>query len=350
MLIDDRARRKRLVFISALGLSLQERVEGLWIAQPCWLLSVGMGVAATAAAKLLRAPFEPFLQGTAPLMPFLPLTLLAAYTSGARAGFVSLALSFVMILMDLERRPLLRSPIEATAAMVAFGVIGVSGLLLATSARSSRIRLAANEQEKAGGEARYRLLSQEFQHRISNLVTVASSLAAMSARAGGSAQDMLARLQPRLAAYGRAQALVQRDGHELVSLAELVNAALQPFVQSAEPRIVIGPSDPVLLKAAPATALALALHELATNAAKYGALKTDGDVQISWCLEAASTVRLNWIEAGGPPVERPLRQGFGSSLIEDAFSRISGSSASLVYRREGVHCEFRIPCEPLPSC
>ena len=345
MSIGGGAGKQRLGFVGAFGAGLQERVRNSWLERPSWLLSIGIGVGATALAKLLRAPFEPFLQGTAPLMPFLPVTLLTGYASGGRAGFVSLALGFMIVLIGFRSRPLLRSDVEATAALIGFVVIGAIGLILAVKARSSRISVAASEREKAAGEARYKLLSQEFQHRLSNLVTVASSLAAMSARRGGSAEDMLARLQPRLAAYARAQDLARHDRLTAVSLSELVETALRPFLQADEANVVIEPGEPVILPAATVTPLTLALHELATNALKHGALKTDGVVRVSWRHEISSRVLVTWDESGGPLVEKPTRTGFGSALIEDAFQRVAGGSASVFYRQEGVRCEFRLPCD-----
>jgi two-component sensor histidine kinase len=86
------------------------------------------------------------------------------------------------------------------------------------------------------------------------------------------------------------------------------------------------------------------LHELATNAAKYGALSGPvGRVTVSWTLEPHDTVKLNWRESGGPPVGKPDRVGFGSTLIEKGFTVQMGGSATLRYERDGLTCALEFP-------
>jgi CheY-like chemotaxis protein len=107
----------------------------------------------------------------------------------------------------------------------------------------------------------------------------------------------------------------------------------------------------VMLTPKSALSLSLAIHELATNAAKFGAFSTPGgNVDVSWRLIETGGVSLSWRETGGPPVHPPTRKGFGSTLIERALAMETGGKANLEYNREGVVCEVLLPPSSVLSC
>jgi two-component sensor histidine kinase len=120
-----------------------------------------------------------------------------------------------------------------------------------------------------------------------------------------------------------------------------VTSALAPH-RSADRRINISGPD-VELQPKPALALALAVHELATNAVKYGALSTKGKVSVHWSNDAESGFRFSWTESGGPTVVEPTRKGFGSRLIERILAADFGGDARTYYRPDGVVCELIAP-------
>jgi two-component sensor histidine kinase len=163
---------------------------------------------------------------------------------------------------------------------------------------------------------RYELLARELQHRTKNLLSVILSIASASLREGGGGGDALL---DRLHSLAKAQDLIFEEGGGGAQLEHVVRSILHSFGS----RISIeGPS--VYLKAGVAQGFALIVHELATNAVKYGALSAQsGNVSIRWSLDAGvkdTTIDFTWEERGGPPAAPPEHRGFGSILLEKAVS------------------------------
>jgi light-regulated signal transduction histidine kinase (bacteriophytochrome) len=126
-------------------------------------------------------------------------------------------------------------------------------------------------------------------------------------------------------------------------MTDIVCAAMRPNDDAQRSRTSV---DVGSIQVSPRTALALAmaLHELATNAAKYGALTTaDGRVSIQWAADGAEHIRLDWQESNGPPVHPPVRRGFGSRLLQSGLAVELGTSAELEYAPAGLNCEIRAP-------
>jgi len=154
-------------------------------------------------------------------------------------------------------------------------------------------------------------------------------------------QEARNRFTDRLLALSAAHNVLTRENWEGAELSELVANAARPYHDAARHRITIeGPT----LRVAPNVALAvsMALHELATNAVKYGALSTsDGRVSITWA--EGDPAQLVWCETGGPPVSAPGRGGFGSRLLRQGMATELGAPAEVDYRPEGVLCRLRVP-------
>lgn len=188
-----------------------------------------------------------------------------------------------------------------------------------------------------------RLVTHEISHRLKNLMTVVNSVVSMTARASGSVETCEELLHERLGAIGRTVDLMLRDDWSGVDLGDLLKAELDPYRNHSGGNCRLsGPA----VKIPPhwALSLTLALHELATNAAKYGPLSgPSGVVNIKWQVgqEAkGSVLQLDWIESGGPPVIPPDRAGFGSDLILRCMGR---SKTRLTYDHSGFEAHFQVP-------
>lgn len=194
-------------------------------------------------------------------------------------------------------------------------------------------------------EAKQRMLVAELQHRTRNLLAIVQSLAQQSLGKGGSFEGFSA----RLAALGRVQSLVGGAAIDQIELGDLIRLELQA-VGAAERNVsVSGPC--VALGFELVQTFALALHELATNAVKYGALKDDqGHLSVSWRLQtngqSAPTLLLDWIESGVKNLAKPTRKGFGRTLIEQALAFTLRAKTQLSFGDNGVSCHIELPLPP----
>lgn len=199
--------------------------------------------------------------------------------------------------------------------------------------------LVAVRAERAEAEERRTLLLREMNHRIKNILSAVQAIANQTFRDGGS-PETLAIFGNRLAAMATAHDLLVTQNWESADLAETVKAAVHPFATDGRERFRLeGP--PVQVTAKAALALSMAIHELCTNAAKYGALAVpEGRVTVRWHLEGRGEdgrFHFTWQEREGPPVAPPSRRGFGSRLIETALAGELAGSAETAYRDDGIH-------------
>ncbi|MBV1693961.1 MAG: MASE1 domain-containing protein [Hyphomicrobiales bacterium] len=172
--------------------------------------------------------------------------------------------------------------------------------------------------QRKQSEDQIRLLLREVNHRSKNLLALVQAVARQTAAA--SPADFLERFQQRLGAMSDAQDLLVRNEWKGVEIEPLARSQLAHFADLVDTRVTIG--GPTIMVSAPAAqAIALALHELATNAAKYGALSNgSGRVDVRWAIEPGDgrpQFIMSWTEKGGPPVDQPTRRGFGTSVLED---------------------------------
>jgi PAS domain S-box-containing protein len=196
------------------------------------------------------------------------------------------------------------------------------------------------EEERKRFERQQQLLVGELNHRVKNTLAIVQSLTHQSFHSSVPADEAIHRFEGRLEALAAAHSLLTRKNWEAATIADVAQAALAPFGSSS--RISIGGPD-VQISPQTAVSLALALHELATNAAKYGALSNEGGrVSVSWTT-AADRLRLDWREESGPPVTAPERRGFGTRMIERTLSAEFGGKVELEFRPEGVSCTVEAP-------
>lgn len=206
--------------------------------------------------------------------------------------------------------------------------------------------LAQGRTDLEKAETRSKTLSAELDHRIKNLLTMVQIIARRTFTSH-EYSETLRIFSNRVTALSEANSLLRRNEWQSAKMLTLVTKTIEPFVDPSTPRIEIaGPDVPV--KGTIALALAMALHELATNASKYGSLSDDaGSVTIRWFETTGPDARfvLTWAETGGPKVEPPTRKGFGSTVVEQVLSAQTGGSVELSYSPGGFTCIFSAPID-----
>jgi two-component sensor histidine kinase len=202
--------------------------------------------------------------------------------------------------------------------------------------------LSADVGVRRQAEERQRLLAAELDHRVKNTLATVQALASLTLRSSESPEAFKKTFEARLQAMASGHNLLARGGWEGASLREIVREMLAPYADAAGARILAsGPN--VRLVPAAATTLSMALHELATNAAKHGALSTAaGRVALDWRTDGGA-VELRWMESAGPPVQPPTRRGFGSTLIEQSIVSSLGGEARFDFAPTGFVCTIRLP-------
>jgi len=221
------------------------------------------------------------------------------------------------------------------------GLIDISLTVSPVRSSDGRIvgasKIARDISERRRAQQQQNLLLNEMKHRIKNTLAMVQALSMQTLR-GASAAELSA-FNARLSALGSAHDLLTLKSWNRLSLGDVVAAALKPFEEQKQERVVASGFGDAWLDSTKSLLLAMVLHELATNAVKYGALSNEGGrVQLDWELDDGSgCVRLCWRESGGPPVTPPERKGFGSKLIEKSLI-----GAKIDYRPEGLICTWDI--------
>ncbi|MEK0085884.1 HWE histidine kinase domain-containing protein [Benzoatithermus flavus] len=193
---------------------------------------------------------------------------------------------------------------------------------------------------------RQALLVRELRHRVKNILAVVQNMALLTGRQAESYEAFREAFQHRLRALASANELLTGADWETASLEALVRRALLPHGLDGGQRFVLHVAPKVVVSARLAQDLALALHELATNAVKHGALAAPrGRVLIGAGIVGhdRSTLRLVWREEGGPSVEPPGRQGFGTRLLAELFGHRPGGEVRMEWRPEGLVCRIEAP-------
>jgi two-component sensor histidine kinase len=205
----------------------------------------------------------------------------------------------------------------------------------------------ARESALRDADGQIRIVMQELSHRSKNLLAVVQAMVSQSARFSPDFDHFQTRFRERLGGLSRSHDLLVQMDWTSIPMKELVLSQLEPFTERLDHRIALeGPA--LMLKPQAAQSLGLALHELGTNAMKYGALSTpNGRVVIAWSQRidenGAEFVRLRWEETGGPAVSTPTRKGFGSVVIEKIAPASVHGQASTEWRPEGLVWEVEAP-------
>ena len=194
--------------------------------------------------------------------------------------------------------------------------------------------------ERKEAEERQALLAREVDHRAKNALALVQSIVRLTR--AKSVEGYVAAVEGRIKALSRAHTVLSHSRWQGADLAGLVEEELAPYRTGEHDKLTAyGPR--VQLQPAAAQTLALALHELATNAAKYGALSSiSGRVKLTWELHSDS-LRMQWCEAGGPPAQAPAAPGFGTRIIVASIERQLGGKTVFDWRPEGLRCELSVP-------
>jgi PAS domain S-box-containing protein len=203
--------------------------------------------------------------------------------------------------------------------------------------RMSGVTVDITGQKEA--ENRQILLAGEVDHRAMNVLTVVQSILRLTR--ANDIEAYVAAVEGRVHALGQAHALLSQSRWQGAEFGKLVEDELAPYRTGPDTVVTLGPN--IALEPTTAQTVALALHELATNAAKYGALSVpSGRVRITWDVQPDS-IELHWLENGGPAVEAPTVNGFGTRVISAIIEGQLGGAATFDWQREGLQCTLSIP-------
>ncbi|MBB6125201.1 HWE histidine kinase domain-containing protein [Sphingobium subterraneum] len=222
-----------------------------------------------------------------------------------------------------------------------------SQLRVAETLRATLIEVVLRLADEAAAErhqanARQELLIAELNHRVRNILGVIRGLIRQSKPDEDVVNDFVKVVDGRIHALARAHNQITDDHWGPAPLEALIEAEAAAFAAQKQNAIVSqGPR--VLLNPQAYSTMALVIHELVTNSAKYGSLSGDGEISLTWKLDGDKDLIITWLETGGPRVEKPTRKGFGTTIIERSVPYDLGGVATIDYRPSGVHARFCIP-------
>lgn len=265
------------------------------------------------------------------------------------------------ILADLLVEATIEFPVRTGAAVgepshakereVALHAVRLDGGRVPVEVRASEVRTAggllkvhaiADITERAQHEQRQALMLAELDHRVKNILAVVAAVAAQTLEHAERGPEAGSAFLGRLQALERVHEALANTRWEGASLRELVLQTLQSHLDHATGRVTVEGPD-VMIPGPRSQSLSLALHELATNAVKYGALSTStGQLRVSWQVRG-ERLEIKWEETGGPQVSPPRKHGFGTSLIVDGLAHDLRAKTSLEFKPEGVRCTIDAP-------
>jgi two-component sensor histidine kinase len=185
-------------------------------------------------------------------------------------------------------------------------------------------------------------LTRELNHRVKNTLANVLSIVSLTRRRATNLDDFAEGLDGRIRALSATHDLLTQSEWGTTPIEAVINAELAPYARSegalttAGPDVELAPND--------ALSLGLAIHELATNAAKYGALSAaGGTVRVTWALDRDDLASVRWVESGGPPVPATRPRGFGTDLIEKIVAHELRHPVDLRFNKEGVLCTLYVP-------
>lgn len=206
-------------------------------------------------------------------------------------------------------------------------------------------KIARDMSERRRVDEHRKVLMGELNHRVKNTLAIVQSIASQTLNQAATIEEARASFGARLINLSKAHEVLTRESWTGANLAEIVADTLKPHTGGESRFRIEGPA--VQLSPSAALAVSMALHELSTNAAKYGALSTEsGRVTIVWNLQGEGTDRrliLHWEESNGPKVAEPKRKGFGSRLIERALAVELGGDVNVAYASSGLVCTIDAP-------
>jgi len=225
----------------------------------------------------------------------------------------------------------------------------ISVMQSAVRARRRQYELRDQLIARQKAEAHALMLTEEMKHRIKNSLGLIGAMASQTFRHSRPVQESLDTFSDRLKSMAIAQDVLTGSNGDGAFLHELISRALEPYQEHDGPHRIEISGPKVWIGGRRSTSLTMAMHELATNAVKYGALSVDaGRVTVCWRVESVSgtdRLHIEWRERGGPLVTPPERRGFGSRLVERGLAMELGGKAEITFKPEGVVCEITASLE-----
>ncbi len=212
------------------------------------------------------------------------------------------------------------------------------------------VNMLVDITERKRTEEQQALLVRELHHRVKNTLATVQAIMGSTARSSDTIEEFKNALIGRIGSLAKTHLLLTDEGHT-TTFADILHSELDAFDDGSGARIRLSGPD-VDVPSRLAVSLGMAIHELTTNAAKYGALSVyGGKVDVTWTIvidAARRTLNIDWVESGGPQVDKPKRQGFGSRLLEFVLPGQIQAKTTIEYRPDGVrvHCEVPMPTEP----
>jgi PAS domain S-box-containing protein len=208
--------------------------------------------------------------------------------------------------------------------------------------------LAVDITDQKRSEEQQKALMAELDHRVKNALARVIAVVESTREGTKSVEEFLRSLKGRIQSMAAVHILMSQSGWHSIGVETLVRTQLAPYTTTKN--TVFGGTN-VELNSDVAQGIAVVLHELVTNAAKYGALSVpDGRTAVTWAVSRSetdvSTLKLVWRESGGPPVATPTRSGYGIDLIRNLVPHELGGQVDLMFEREGVCCVIEIPLQP----
>jgi PAS domain S-box-containing protein len=201
------------------------------------------------------------------------------------------------------------------------------------------LKIMRDDTQRRHAEEQRRLLIGELNHRVKNTLASVQAIVAQTLRSSPSMESFAELLRSRIFALARAHDLLTRETWSGATMGDVAQSALEPWLEGKQIETK-GPH--ARLKPQQALSLSMALHELAINAAKYGALSTpEGRVVLEW--DNAGELLISWTERDGPPVSPPQRKGFGSRVLNRALAVELSGDVSVAYEPQGLVCTIRVP-------
>jgi two-component sensor histidine kinase len=201
--------------------------------------------------------------------------------------------------------------------------------------------------ERKRDEQRQKLLVNELNHRVKNTLTTVQSLAAQTLRSSATLEGFGEAFEARLLALSKTHDILTAQSWEGAPLRRLAELEVAPYVMAGDGSRLTLTGEDLQLPPKHALAIGLSLHELATNAVKYGALSVEtGRIEVSWQVRRQAEGRMlemRWAEMGGPPVQPPSRRGFGSRLIDRSIRTELQGTVEPDFLPSGLRVTIRIP-------
>jgi two-component sensor histidine kinase len=299
---------------------------------------------AVAVATLVRLAATPFLGEEVSFIAGAPAVLLSSFFGGRLAGLTTILFGTGLDLL-ISGKDGATSLAAAAPRLILWLFSAMAILVVSVELRSALETVRRREKELRELGKRLELVVSELEHRGRNALAIVDALSSDVALSAGSVPEYRLMLSDRLRALSMSYAALTRTSEEALPLCELIDDILRPFggrVAASGPPCRIAPNASL--------PLSLALHELATNATKYGALSQPGGrVTLSWSKDGGR-LRLIWSEVGGPAPASAVREGFGSQLLRTVFRHVPGGDIQLARAPQGLICDMALRClAPSPA-